>query len=220
MTPLNSQPMPEAFAGSPNPNSPPMYIPSPYSQSLTQVTMNDDMYWKDQPLAVQALRGLAASQGSAAAAALAAQLAKENYAIDVLIMVYGASPTSVMIQRWMDGTTWVPRLGASDDFTNVLINPQAPDYDPTKPPADAILTSVSAASYPPAPGTITATPVVASTAVIGPQLPDGNFAPGPGTLNGLGMPKYNLGDTLQVNGHSYQLVRVGLFNSLEWKQLN
>jgi hypothetical protein len=98
----------------------------------------DDAYWAMQPEAVQALRNMPDDQRGPAAQALAAQ----GYTIDVPIMVWGWDPLATMVQRQIDGYTWVPSgAQASIPLGPGLTFPGLPAYDATKPPPGSIIVS-------------------------------------------------------------------------------
>lgn len=124
----------------------PQFVRSPYAPDTDiPVTLTPDIYWDSQPIAVQALR--AANDES-----VAADLAKQGYAIDHPIMVWGWDPVMVMILRLQEGYTWVPNAMQP----NIPIGPgienvwNLPSYDPNNPPPGSIKVSVSASDYPPA----------------------------------------------------------------------
>ncbi len=98
----------------------------------------DDAYWAMQPSAVQALRDLPDSARGAAAQALASQ----GYTIDVPIMVWGWDPLATMVQRQIDGYTWVPS-GMQDSLPlgPGITFPGRQSYDPTSPPPGSIMVS-------------------------------------------------------------------------------
>lgn len=66
----------------------------------------DSAYWASQPLPVQALQPMDASQSTRTA--LAYQLAGHGYFIDVPIMVWGWDPYMTMYQRQIDGYITYP----------------------------------------------------------------------------------------------------------------
>jgi hypothetical protein len=100
----------------------------------------DQAYWASQPAAVQALQNLPPDQRQA----LAEQLSNQGYAIDVPIMVWGWDPLATMVQRQIDGYTWVP----SADQANIPVGPGLnvpgyPGYDPNDPPPGSIPVSTA-----------------------------------------------------------------------------
>ena len=95
----------------------------------------DQAYWAEQPPAVQALQTTPDDQK----VALAQQLASQGYSIDVPIMVWNWDPLATMVQRQIDGYTWVPSLQqAATPVAPGVDFPGAPSYDPTKPPPGSI----------------------------------------------------------------------------------
>ena len=98
----------------------------------------DDAYWAMQPLAVQALRNMPdAERGQAAQ-----ELANEGYTIDVPIMVWGWDPLATMVQRQIDGYTWVPSANQASIPAGPGIDfPGRPSYDPNNPPPGSIKVS-------------------------------------------------------------------------------
>jgi hypothetical protein len=100
----------------------------------------DQAYWAEQPPAVQALQYMPEDQRAAAGQALADQ----GYSIDVPIMVWGWDPMATMIQRQIDGYTWVPSAQQSGVQNGPGLNvPGSPSYDPNDPPAGAIPVSTA-----------------------------------------------------------------------------
>jgi hypothetical protein len=94
-----------------------------------------DVYWAEQPPAVQQLRYMQTDER----AGYAEQLAAEGYTIDVPIMVDGGDPLAVMIQREIDGYTWVPSaLQANIPAGPGMDVPGEPEYAPNDPPAGSI----------------------------------------------------------------------------------
>ena len=94
-----------------------------------------DVYWAEQPAAVQALRNMPDDQRAAAAQALAAK----GYSVDVPIMVWGWDPLVTMTVRQNMGYTWVPSGGqAPVAVTPGISFPGLPSYDPNNPPAGSI----------------------------------------------------------------------------------
>jgi hypothetical protein len=98
-----------------------------------------DAYWAEQPPAIQALRYTPDDQRGAAAQ----ELAKQGYAIDVPIMVWGWDPLVTMTLRQNEGYTWVP----SALQPNIEVGPGVYDawniqpYDPNNPPPGSIKVS-------------------------------------------------------------------------------
>jgi len=100
----------------------------------------DQAYWAQQPPAIQALQYMPEDQRAAAGQALADQ----GYSIDVPIMVWGWDPMATMIQRQIDGYTWVPAAQQSGVQNGPGLNvPGSPSYDPDSPPAGAIPVSTA-----------------------------------------------------------------------------
>jgi hypothetical protein len=98
----------------------------------------DEAYWAEQPAAVQALRNMPPDQISQAAMALA----KQGYAIDVPIMVWGWDPLTTMMWRQNYGYTWVPSaLDAPVQLAPGLSFPGLTPYDANNPPAGSIKVS-------------------------------------------------------------------------------
>lgn len=99
-----------------------------------------DAYWAAQPPAVQALRYMLPDQRFA----LAEQLASQGYTIDVPIMVDNEDPLFVMIQRQIEGYTWVPSaLQPNIPAGPGIMFPGAPAYDPNNPPPGSITVSTA-----------------------------------------------------------------------------
>lgn len=74
----------------------------------------------------------------------AEELAAEGYTIDVPIMVDGGDPLAVMIQRKIEGYTWVPSaLMANIPAGPGIEIPNAPLYDPNHPPPGSIIVSTA-----------------------------------------------------------------------------
>ncbi|HKT90109.1 MAG TPA: hypothetical protein VJQ59_16810 [Candidatus Sulfotelmatobacter sp.] len=112
--------------------------------------ITEDQYWLAQPPAVRALRNM--STNDPGRGILAAQLAKQGFAIDAAIMVNGWSADVVMRVRVADGITWVPRVGMQN-IQPYLVGAQQPNppyapYDPAHPPAGAIMVSDDPKDYP------------------------------------------------------------------------
>jgi hypothetical protein len=114
-------------------------VTTPSAQAMSAAALAnmtpDDAYWASQPPAVQALRNMPDDQRYSAAQELAAQ----GYIIDVPIMVNGMDPLACMIQRQIDGYTWVP----SALQPNIPVGPGiqyvgGPAYDAKNPPAGSI----------------------------------------------------------------------------------
>jgi hypothetical protein len=94
------------------------------------LTAFDNAYWASQPLPVQALQTMDASQQGRTT--LAYQLAGQGYFIDVPIMVWGWDPYMIMYQRQIDGYTTYPDALNSQTRT-VSLN--LSDYPPAAVPA-------------------------------------------------------------------------------------
>jgi hypothetical protein len=95
----------------------------------------DQAYWAEQPPAVQALQYTPDDQRGA----LAEQLASQGYTIDVPIMVWNWDPLATMVQRQIDGYSWVPSLQQPAIAVAPGVSfPGSPSYDPSKPPAGSI----------------------------------------------------------------------------------
>ncbi len=99
-----------------------------------------DAYWAEQPAAVQALRYMPYDQRQG----YADQLASEGYTIDEEIMVDGQDPLAVMIQREMNGYTWVPSLNQpalqeGPGFDEPGLTP----YNPNEPPPGSVQVSTA-----------------------------------------------------------------------------
>ncbi|MBZ5602098.1 MAG: hypothetical protein LAO79_07320 [Acidobacteriia bacterium] len=98
-----------------------------------------DAYWADQPAAVQALRDCPNDEKFS----MAQDLAKQGYAIDMPIMVWGWDPLVTMTLRQQEGYTWVPsafqpNIPIGPGITNVW---NLPGYDPNNPPPGSIKVS-------------------------------------------------------------------------------
>jgi len=77
-------------------------------------------------------------------ASYAQTLAAEGYTIDVPIMVDGGDPLAVMIQREIEGYTWVPSALQSNIPAGPGIDdPGVPSYDPNDPPPGSIMVSTA-----------------------------------------------------------------------------
>ena len=95
----------------------------------------DQAYWASQPPAVQALQYTPDDQRGQ----LAQDLANQGYTIDVPIMVWNWDPLATMVQRQMDGYSWVPALGQTPvTVAPGLTFPGGVSYDASKPPAGSI----------------------------------------------------------------------------------
>jgi hypothetical protein len=98
-----------------------------------------DAYWAEQPAAVQQLRNCPDDQKFS----MAEDLAKQGYAVDLPIMVWGWDPLVTMTLRQNDGYTWVP----SAFQPNIPIGPgianvwNLPGYDAKNPPPGSIKVS-------------------------------------------------------------------------------
>jgi hypothetical protein len=96
----------------------------------------DNLYWAQQPAAVQPLRTMPESERQN----YAQQLAAEGYKIDVPIMVWGWDPSMVTSMRQADGYTWVPSAMQNPvevaPGLGALGNLAA--YDPNNPPPGSI----------------------------------------------------------------------------------
>ena len=109
--------------------------------------LTDDIYWASQPPAIQALRAMP-EDGTRVAAAMA--LAAQGYTIDVPIMAWNWDAVQVMTLRAQYGYTWVPSaLSSPVAMAPGLTTPGFSVYDPAHPPANGIIVSLDAASYPP-----------------------------------------------------------------------
>lgn len=107
--------------------------PALSSEQLANMTP-DQAYWASQPAAVQALQNMPTDQRYEAAQ----QLASEGYTIDVPIMVDGMDPLATMIQRQIDGYTWVPSALQANIPVGPGIDYPGPAYDPNNPPPGSI----------------------------------------------------------------------------------
>ncbi len=133
---------PEAKAASPNvPAAGASATPAGSSPALDKSKMTPDQaYWAEQPPAVQALQYTPDDQRGA----LAQQLASQGYTIDVPIMVWNWDPLATMVQRQIDGYTWVPSLQQAPTAVAPGINfPGLASYDPSKPPPGSIPVSTA-----------------------------------------------------------------------------
>jgi len=109
---------------------------------LAQMTPAE-AYWAGQPPAIQALQNMPMDQRAAAAQNLAA----EGYTIDVPIMVWGWDPLATMLERQVDGYTWVPSAMQSDVGSAPGVSYYASaNYDPTTPPPGSILVTTAFAN--------------------------------------------------------------------------
>ena len=179
-----------------------IYITSPYSTDPIAVTLTADIYWAHQPLPVQALRY--ADPG--VRFAMAQELAKQGYAIDMEIMVWGWDPVTVMALRESAGYTWFPRA----DQPRIPIGPGItnpwglPAYDPNNPPAGSILVSVDASKYPPVMVVPTA-PVQPSKKIVGSLVNafTGEYGPGPGAMINSMTPAVSDGQEVSQDGAIY-----------------
>jgi len=111
-------------------------IPASAPAAASSTETADDIYWSNQPAAVQQLRGI---QDMDQRQQLATQLANEGYSIDVPIMVWGWDPAKVTAARESYGYTWVPSalqqpVSAAPGITGGGII----QYDPTQPPSGSI----------------------------------------------------------------------------------
>jgi hypothetical protein len=108
-----------------------------------------DVYWAEQPAAVQALRDMPDDARATAAQALAAK----GYKIDVPIMVWGWDPLVTMTVRQNMGYTWVPSGGQSPvPVTPGISFAGLPSYDPNSPPQGSIKVTTDFAKLATAPG--------------------------------------------------------------------
>lgn len=114
--PTNSQPSQNVvtntpitpFTSSAQPASTPVSAPAPPAASQHHWYADDavdDAYWAKQPAAVQQLREIDDKEQRTA---LAQQLAKQGYNIDVPIMVFGEDAGKITAIRQQYGYTWVP----------------------------------------------------------------------------------------------------------------
>ena len=127
-------------SGSPPPNA----IGSGGTLTMEQIQPFDDAYWAKQPAPVQALRDI---DDEDQRMQLAGQLARQGYAIDVPIMIWGWDPAKVTNLRMSYGYTWVP----SALQPPVELAPGLPPvgtllaYDPGNPTPGSILVRLPAA---------------------------------------------------------------------------
>jgi hypothetical protein len=103
-----------------------------------------DAYWAEQPVAVQALRNCPDDEKFS----MAQDLAKQGYAVDLPIMVWGWDPLVTMTLRQQEGYTWIP----SAFQPNIPIGPgitnawNLPSYDAKNPPPGSIKVSTDFAN--------------------------------------------------------------------------
>lgn len=117
---------------------PPSGPPTEPSGSATWYadTPADDVYWSQQPAAVQQLRGI---DNLDERKQLGEQLANEGYSIDVPIMIWGWDAGKVTAAREGYGYTWVPSalqqpVSAAPGVTGGGVIP----YDASNPPSGSI----------------------------------------------------------------------------------
>ena len=104
----------------------------------------NELYWAAQPTLVRALRNMDAG-GARTQSAL--DLAKQGYAVDVMIGVYGFEPWGTMSSRQLQGFAWAPAL--LQDYALVQYPIMPWEIGPNTPmPNGAIKTSLDPADYP------------------------------------------------------------------------
>ena len=107
--------------------------------------VTNEIYWASQPEAVQVLQNLPDEKKSA----VAEELAKAGYKIDIPIMVWSWDAYKVMKMRKDYGYTWVPSaLMPNIAIAPGLIMSGAVPYDPNSPPSGSIKVSTEAKDYP------------------------------------------------------------------------
>jgi hypothetical protein len=101
----------------------------------TPVQSADDVYWSNQPVAVQRLRNI---DDYSQRAMLAGQLAAQGYSIDTPVMVWGwdASKTTQLRQGF--GYSWIPSAMQSPITAAPGISGAGNPYDPWHPPYGSI----------------------------------------------------------------------------------
>lgn len=123
------------------------------------------------------------------------KLSDQGHVIDALIDVHFATiasaPWLIMAQRASYGYTWVPSVGmANIAMAPGVFGPQAPAYDPLRPPPRSIKVSVNPIDYPPF--------EVPAQIVIDPVSPVGvEIMPGGGRYHSTLADTYKIGDKWQ-----------------------
>lgn len=116
-------------------SSPASWTPPTFTAAQLATMTPADVYWAEQPPAVQQLRYMQTDER----ASYAEQLAAEGYTIDVPIMVDGGDPLAVMIQREIDGYTWVPSATQQNIPAGPgMFVPGVAPYNPNDPPPGSI----------------------------------------------------------------------------------
>ena len=117
----------------------------------------DQAYWNSQPAPVRALENMSvAIDGPGVTASsdrygIALALAKQGYAIDVPIMVWGWDPYATMTLRAQYGYTWVPSALQAPVYVPPGVSvPGQASYNPAAPPPGSIRVDNVAADYAPA----------------------------------------------------------------------
>jgi hypothetical protein len=95
----------------------------------------DEIYWANQPAAVQQLQNI---QNPAERAQVGEQLAQEGYSIDVPIMVWGWDPATTTAARESMGYTWVPSAQQQPVEVAPGLTYAGTAYNPANPPAGSI----------------------------------------------------------------------------------
>jgi len=103
--------------------------------SSQQAMSFDEIYWANQPAAVQQLQNI---QNPAERAQVGEQLAQEGYSIDVPIMVWGWDPATTTAARESMGYTWVPSAQQQPVEVAPGLTYAGTAYNPANPPAGSI----------------------------------------------------------------------------------
>lgn len=112
---------------------------------MTQQEVFNAAYWASKDPEVRKLKDMENRK------ALAADLARQGFAINMWIEYHGFDPYSTMTMLKQYGYTWISRLFGTP-MPNVAPGvslPGYPQYDPNHPPADAIKISTDLSDYPP-----------------------------------------------------------------------
>lgn len=162
----------------------------------------DAIYWDSKHPDVRKLRELKPGPDQddidllPARTAMAFDLVAQGHVVDALIDVHFApivgAPWIIMQQRIAQGYTWVPSVGTPNIVMAPGISgPQAPAYDPLRPPPRSIRVSLDPKDFPAFAPVAVAPPVDVASPV------GGEILPGGGRYHSTSADKHGIGATWQ-----------------------